>query len=84
MLGPRFDYLLNYRTDSDYPLEEQNNFLLGIQAGAGVEYNLGKLWIFIELQYQSDLQPVTTRDPIQINNNVLLFNLGLRVLSVSR
>ena len=84
MLGPRFDYLLNYKTDSDHPLEEQNSFLLGIHGGAGVEYILRNLGIFIEVQYQSDLQPVTTQDPILINNNVLLFNLGIRYHNVSR
>lgn len=84
MLGPRFDYLLNYKTDSDYPLEEQNRFLPGINAGAGVEYNLGKLGIFGEIQYQADMHPVTGQDPLLINNFAFLFNLGLRVFNVSR
>jgi len=84
MLGPRFDYLLNYKTDSDYPLEKQNSFLVGIHIGTGVEYYFEKLGIFLEVQYQSDLQPVATWDPIHINNNVLLFNLGIRYLNASR
>jgi len=84
MLGPRFDYLLNYKTDSDHPLEEQNSFLLGINFSAGVEYSLGNLGFFGEVQYQADLQPVTGQDPLLINNFALLFNLGIRYLNASR
>jgi len=83
MLGPRFDYLLKYKTDSDFPLDEQNSFLLGINFSAGVEYSLGNLGIFGEIQYQADMQPVTGKDPLLINNFALLFNLGIRYLSVS-
>ncbi|MFC2113661.1 outer membrane beta-barrel protein, partial [Bacteroidota bacterium] len=39
LLGPRLDLLLKYTTDSDYPLEQQNNMILGLNVGAGVEYS---------------------------------------------
>jgi len=78
LLGPRLDYLLTYKTDSEYPLEEQNSFILGLHGGAGVEFRIGGLGIFGEVQYQPDLSPVTNQEPILLNNDVLLFNLGIR------
>ena len=82
MLGPRVDFLLKYKTDSDYPLEEQNKVIPGLTGGLGVEFNLNELGIFIEFQYQSDLMPVTGKDPLLINNNIFLFTLGIRYLNI--
>jgi len=82
MLGPRVDFLLKYKTDSDYPLEEQNKVIPGLTGGLGVEFTLNELGIFIELQYQSDLMPVTGKDPLLINNNIFLFTLGIRYLKI--
>lgn len=82
MLGPRVDFLLKYKTDSDYPLEEQNKVIPGLTGGLGVEFTLNELGIFIELQYQSDLMPVFGKDPLLINNNIFLFTLGIRYLKI--
>ena len=82
MLGPRVDFLLKYKTDSDYPLEEQNKVIPGLTGGVGAEFNLNALGIFIEFQYQSDAMPVTGKDPLLINNNIFLFTLGIRYLNV--
>ena len=82
MLGPRVDFLLKYKTDSDYPLEEQNKVIAGLTGGVGAEFNLNALGIFIEFQYQSDAMPVTGKDPLLINNNIFLFTLGIRYLNV--
>ena len=82
MLGPRVDFLLKYKTDSDYPLEEQNKVIPGLTGGLGVEFNLNEMGIFIEFQYQSDLMPVTGKDPLLINNNIFLFTLGIRYLNI--
>jgi len=82
MLGPRTDFLLKYKTDSDYPLEGQNKVILGLTGGLGAEFNLDKLGIFLEFQYQSDAMPVTGKDPLLINNNIFLFTLGIRYLNV--
>jgi len=79
--GLRLDYLLNYKTDSDYPLEEQNKFIMGLSGGVGVEYNLNKLGVFFEVQYQPDINPVISKDPLLINNNILLITLGIRYLN---
>jgi hypothetical protein len=81
ILGPRVDFLLEYKTDSDYPLEEQNKVIPGLTGGLGAELNLNGLGIFLEFQYQSDLMPVTGKDPLLINNNILLFTLGIRYLN---
>ena len=81
ILGPRMDFLLEYKTDSDYPLEEQNKIIPGLTGGLGAELNLNGLGIFLELQYQSDIMPVTGKDPLLINNNILLFTLGIRYLN---
>jgi hypothetical protein len=81
-LGPRVDFLVKYKTDSDYPLEEQNKVIPGLTGGLGTEFNLNTLFIFIEVQYQSDIMPVTGIDPLLVNNNVLLFALGIRYLNV--
>ncbi len=82
MLGPRVDFLLKYKTDSDYPLEEQNKVIPGLTGGLGAEFNLNALGIFIEFQYQTDAMPVTGKDPLLINNNIFLFTLGIRYLNV--
>jgi len=83
LLGLRVDFLLKYKTDSDYPLEEKNKVIPGLTGGLGVEYNLNGLGIFIEFQYQTDAMPVTGIDPLLINNNIFLFTLGIRYLNVN-
>ena len=83
LLGPRLDFLMKYKTDSDYPLEEQNSIILGLSGGVGVEFNLNILGVFLEVQFQPDLSPVTNQDPLLINNNILFFTLGIRYLNVN-
>jgi hypothetical protein len=78
LLGPRMDILLDYSTDSEYPLESWKGYAVGLTAGAGLEYSFRKMHVFTEVQYQPDLSPVTNREPLLINNNVLGFMLGLR------
>ena len=78
LLGPRLDILLSYETDSDYPLETQNNLILGLTLGTGLEFTLSKLSLFAELQYQPDLSPVNSTEPLLINNDMLSVTLGLR------
>jgi hypothetical protein len=82
MLGPRVDFLVKYKTDSDYPLEEQNKVIPGLTGGLGTEFNLNAVVLFIDVQYQSDIMPVTGIDPLLINNNIFLFSLGIRYLNV--
>jgi hypothetical protein len=82
VLGPRLDFLLKYKTDSEYPLEEQNSIILGLSAGVGLEFNLNNLGLFIEVQYQPDLSPVTSKAPLKVKNNMLLFTLGIRYLNL--
>jgi hypothetical protein len=81
LLGPRIDMLLDYSTDSEYPLDNQNGTILGLTLGAGLEYKLEKLGLFTELQYQPDLSPLTSEEPLHINNDMISFTLGLRWLS---
>jgi len=81
LLGPRLDMLLNYSSDSEYPLTRQNGSIFGLTCGAGLEYRLEKLGLFTELQYQPDLSPVSSKDPLLINNNMLSLTLGLRWLA---
>lgn len=80
LLGPRMDILLKYKSDSEYPLDDQNNVILGLTFGTGLEYKLEKLGLFTELQYQGDFWPVTGQDPLLINNHVLSLTVGLRWL----
>lgn len=82
ILGPRLDFLLKYKTGSDYPLEEQNKIILGLSGGVGVEFSLDNLGVFIEAQYQPDISTVTNREPLHINNNILLFTIGIRYLNI--
>ena len=79
LLGPRLDYLLTYRTDSDYPLEEQNSIVLGLTGGMGLEIDLQKLGFFLEVQYQPDLSHVSSSEPLCITNNLFSIALGVRV-----
>ncbi len=78
LLGPRLDFLLNYETESAYPLKTQNGTILGLTLGTGLEYRLNQFHLFAEIQYQSDLIPVTNKDPLLINNNILSFTIGFR------
>jgi len=78
LLGPRIDVLLSYSTDSEYPLDSQNGFILGLTIGAGIEYRLKQLNLFAEIQFQPDLSPLTNQEPLLINNNMLALTLGLR------
>ena len=82
MLGPRVDFLLKYKTDSDYPLEEQNSIIPGLSGRVGAEFNPNALGIFIEFQYQTDAMPVQCQFSPEINNNIFLFTLGIRYLNV--
>ncbi len=78
LLGPRLDFLLNYETDSKYPLEDQNSVILGLPVGTGLELRLKSLNLLFEIQYQLDLSPVTTTDPLLVNNDMLSFTVGFR------
>jgi len=78
LLGPRLDFLVNYGTDSDYPLEAQNGTILGLTFGTGLEYRFKQFHLFAEIQFQPDLSPVTNEDPLLINNNALSFTIGFR------
>ena len=80
LLGPRMDILLKYKSDSKYPLNDQNSVIPGLTFGTGLEYRLEKLGLFTELQYQGDFWPVTGQDPLLINNHMLSLTLGLRWL----
>ncbi len=80
LLGPRLDILLKYKTDSEYPMNNQNSVIPGLTIGAGVEYKLEKLGIFSELQYQGDFIPVSGEDPLLVNNHMISFTLGVRWL----
>ena len=78
LLGPRVDFLLNYKSGSDYELDTQSLSLLGLTCGAGLEYRLQNLGVFAELQFQPDLSPVSNEEPLLINNNILSLTLGVR------
>lgn len=78
LLGPRVDFLLKYTPGSEYYLETQNETLLGLSCGTGLEYRLQHLGLFTELQYLPDLSPVIRQDPLLINNNALTLTLGIR------
>jgi len=78
LLGPRIDFLINYETGSDYPLEDFNKTIIGLSGGAGAEFGIGPVGLFLEVQYHPDLSPVTNKVPLLVNNNVLLFTFGIR------
>ena len=79
MLGPRLDYLLVYNTDSAYPLEDQNESILGLTGALGMEMSFYMASVFAEIQYMPDLSPLTNEEPLLVNNNSLLINFGLRL-----
>jgi len=78
LAGPRLDLLLDYSSDSDYPLEKQRTVVFGLSFGAGVEYSLQKTGLFGELQYQPDISPVTNEEPLLIRNRMISLMLGIR------
>ena len=81
LLGPRIDFLVNYKTESAYELSEQKLNILGLTCGAGIEFKLQKLGLFAELQFSPDLSPVSNQEPLLINNNMLSLTLGIRWIS---
>ena len=78
LLGPRLDFLVNYVSDSEYPLGDQNGTILGLTLGTGLEYQLKQFQLFAEIQFQPDLSPVTNEEPLLINNNALSLTIGIR------
>ncbi len=78
LLGPRIDFQLRYDTDSPYPLDLEYGTQLGLTIGAGLEYRLNDLGIFTEVQYLPDLSPVSNKEPLLINHNMLSLTLGIR------
>ena len=78
LVGPRIDVHLSYSTDSDYPLEQINHLIVGLSFGIGIEYRLDRTGLFLEVQYQPDLSPVTNREPLLVNNNSLFIAAGIR------
>ena len=78
VVGPRLDILVDYKTDSDYPLEDQHTIIPGLSIGGGVEYFPGRMGIFLEMLYQGDIIPVFGTEPMLINNHTGLCNIGLR------
>ena len=81
LLGPRLDMLLDYSTDSEYPLDDQNGSIAGLTIGAGLEFRLNNLGVSTELQYQGDFMPVTGQDPLLVNNHLLSLTFGIRWLA---
>ena len=78
LLGPRVDFQLKYETESQYPLELEYGTILGLTLGAGLEYSLQNLGLFVELQFLPDLSPVSNKEPLLVNNNMLSLTLGIR------
>ena len=78
LLGPRLDMLLDYRSESEYPLIRQKRTILGLTVGVGLEYKLRRIGLFAELQSLPDLSPVTNEEPLLINNNMISLTLGIR------
>jgi hypothetical protein len=78
LVGPRLDFLLYYSTDSEYPLENQNNVILGLTMGVGMEIPLKQNMFLVEIQFQPDLSPLTNEDPLLVNNNSLVLTVGYR------
>jgi len=78
LLGPRLDVLLNYSTDSEWPLESWQGYAVGLTVGVGMEYSFGQMNLLTEIQFQPDLSPLTNQEPLLINNNMLAIWLGIR------
>ncbi|MCP4312802.1 MAG: PorT family protein [Bacteroidetes bacterium] len=77
LIGPRLDMFLYYSSQSEFPLEEQNRFILGISMGVGAEFKLSQRELFAEILYQPDLSPVVNTEPLMVNNNSLVLTLGI-------
>jgi len=80
MLGPRFEKLIAYNTQSDYPLDDQNTTMFGLTGSFGAEFSLGELDAFVELQYQPDMTPVTDELPLLVRNSIVMLTVGVRFM----
>ena len=79
ILGPRLDILLSYITDSDYPLEDQNGIILGIDVGVGLEFQFNRISLLSEIRYQPDVTTVQNIEPMRIKNHGLMFLVGIKM-----
>ena len=77
LIGPRLDMLLYYSSQSAYPLEQQNRFILGLSMGVGMEFSMSQRVLLVEIQYQPDLSTVLNTAPLHISNNSLVLTVGL-------
>jgi opacity protein-like surface antigen len=78
LVGPRIELLLYYTSESEHPLEEQNKLNLGLSFGAGAEFQLDRVALDVELQYQPDLSYVTDVLPLEVRNGSLFLGVGVR------
>jgi hypothetical protein len=78
LVGPAVNFLLDYNSTSPWPLQDQNNMLLGLNGSLGVEYALPKISLFAELAYEVDLMPVYNTQPLWISNSAVIISIGIR------
>ena len=86
LLGLRMDYQLSYESDLNYDLikNDFNKTIFGMSFGAGVEYKIKQLGIFVEGQYHWDFTKVmdtpstSTNAGIEIYNKALIINAGVK------
>ena len=78
VFGPRLNYQISYKTDSEYKVEDQNRLLFGLNYGPGLEIKLSKVAISAELKHNIDLTDVVNEKSINIKNKALVFDIGLK------
>lgn len=86
LLGLRLNYQLSYKSDFNYEQIERdfNKTVWGANFGAGVEYKIKQLGIFLEGQYQYDFTKVmdtpssASNSGIEVKNNAFVICIGLK------
>lgn len=78
VFGPRLDMQLSYTTSSNYPLETQEPYILGMTSGAGAEWKMERISVFGEVLYEPDLSPVNAVEPLWVTNTAVILNAGIK------
>lgn len=82
--GPRLDYYLGYKSETDYSQLKTNDFIFGLSYGLGLEYTCHQLIFSLEGTHQPDFTRFVNQNASDktmdhtILNRAFLFTLGLK------
>jgi len=88
LLGPTFNYLINYTPQNDLEPVAKNiqSLTWSLNLGIGVNYRIKKFLFVYEIEYLHDINPVifrrrvNTQPDVSVYNRALVYSLGIGIL----